>query len=103
MRAILRLPACDTGTIPLDERRRHLGQRHEIERPAANRRRADPWTARSAPPRVKARLRATRLSRPIASTCVSASRRAPSLTDIMAMTAATPSTTPSTLSDVRSL
>jgi hypothetical protein len=49
------------------------------------------------------RLRMTRLSSPIDSTCASASRRAPSLTDIMAITAATPSTTPSTLSDVRSL
>ena len=48
-------------------------------------------------------LRATRLSSPSASTCASASRAAPSLTDIIAMTAATPSTTPSTLSDVRSL
>ena len=32
-----------------------------------------------------------------------ASRAAPSLTDIIAMTAATPRTTPSTLSEVRSL
>jgi hypothetical protein len=47
--------------------------------------------------------RATRLSSPSASTCASASRRAPSLTDIIAITAATPSTTPRTLNDVRSL